>query len=156
MSLCAGPLSAHAGDVAYDSGMTGRNHRICIVLAAANGLIAVAAGAFAAHGLKPRLSPDMLAIFETAARYQMYHALAMLAAAVLARGASARSGWFAAASGAFQAGIVVFSGSLYVLALSGVRAWGAVTPIGGAAFLLGWLLLAVAAWRDQNASREAT
>ena len=102
--------------------------------------LAVAAGAFGAHALRSRLEPDLLAVFETAVRYQMYHALALMAVAW----ASTR--WFGAAAPTagwlFVAGIVLFSGSLYVLALSGVRWLGAITPIGGLCFLAGWVGLA--------------
>ncbi|HEX7242148.1 MAG TPA: DUF423 domain-containing protein [Longimicrobiaceae bacterium] len=108
-------------------------------------LAAVGAGAFGAHALRARLAPDLLAVFETGARYQMYHALALLAVAWAVErwpgGSAAAAGW------AFTAGIVVFSGSLYVLALTGVRWLGAVTPLGGVAFLAGWALLAWTAWR---------
>ena len=97
-------------------------------------------GAFGAHALKTSLSPDLLAAFETGVRYQMYHVAALLGAAW---------GWarwqhrlFAVAGGLFVAGILVFSGSLYLLALTGTRALGAVTPLGGLAFLAGWLCLA--------------
>lgn len=108
-------------------------------------LVAVGAGAFGAHALRARLTPDLLAVWETAARYQMYHALALL---VVALGASRwpAAGW-GAAGWLFTAGIAVFSGSLYVLALSGVRWLGAITPLGGAAFLAGWLMLALAGSR---------
>jgi uncharacterized membrane protein YgdD (TMEM256/DUF423 family) len=114
-----------------------------LTLGALSGFLAVGAGAFGAHALKARLAPDLLAIFETGARYQMYHALALvLVALVQAKAAPsavlAWSGWL------FVGGTVLFSGSLYVLALSGVRWWGAVTPLGGLAFLAGWALLAVA------------
>jgi uncharacterized membrane protein YgdD (TMEM256/DUF423 family) len=96
--------------------------------------LAVALGAFGAHALQSRLPPDRLAIFETAVRYQMYHALALLAVAV----ARAQGGRRAALAGwAFVAGIVLFSGSLYALVLTDVRAWGAVTPFGGLSFLVG-------------------
>lgn len=95
--------------------------------------LAVGLGAFGAHALKARLSPDMLAIFETGVRYQVYHALALLLLASL-RGPS-KAAW------CFTAGIALFSGSLYILALTGVRKWGAVTPIGGVLFLAGWLIL---------------
>ena len=119
--------------------------RVFFALGALNGLFAVAAGAFGAHALKSRLTPELLAIFETGVRYQMYHALALLACA----GAVSRwpgaltiaSGWL------FVAGIVVFSGSLYVLSLSGVRWRGAITPLGGLALLAGWACLAAAAMR---------
>lgn len=109
-------------------------------------LIGVAAGAFGAHGLRARLAPDLMAIFETGVRYQMYHSLALLAVAWACtrwRGAlPPAAGWL------FLAGIVIFSGSLYVLALTGQRWYGAITPFGGAAFLAGWTLLAVAAMRQ--------
>jgi uncharacterized membrane protein YgdD (TMEM256/DUF423 family) len=108
------------------------------------GGIGVAIGAFGAHGLRGRLSPEMLAVFETGVRYHMYHALAILAtAAVLPRidgRAVLVAGW------SFIAGIVLFSGSLYALALSGVSTLGAITPLGGVAFLIGWISLAVAAF----------
>ena len=106
------------------------------------GFTGVALGAFAAHALKARLSPEMLAVFETGVRYQMYHALAIFAALWLAsRGATSalRAGW------AFVIGIIIFSGSLYTLALTGAKWWGAVTPFGGVAFLIGWVLLAMSA-----------
>lgn len=113
-----------------------------LIAAAANGFIAVAAGAFAAHGLAPRLDAHALATFETGARYQMYHALAMALAALAAQNGAARL-----ACALFLAGIVLFSGSLYGLALTGTRALGFVTPFGGAAFLAGWIALAFAAAR---------
>jgi uncharacterized membrane protein YgdD (TMEM256/DUF423 family) len=104
------------------------------------GFVAVAFGAFGAHALRNRLSADMLAVFETGVRYQMFHALALIVTAV----AIARfDGWVARAAGwCFLAGIVLFSGSLYALALTGVRTLGAITPLGGLAFLAGWALLA--------------
>ena len=108
-------------------------------IGAVSAFVAVAAGAFGAHGLKGRLSPEMLGVFETAARYQMYHALALLATAW----AAARwPGRFSAAAGwLFVAGTVLFCGSLYALALTGARALGAVTPAGGLCFLGGWICL---------------
>jgi uncharacterized membrane protein YgdD (TMEM256/DUF423 family) len=112
--------------------------RTWLGIAAINGGLAVMAGAFAAHGLKAHLSADSLAVFETGARYQMYHALAMaLAALVSVRGAAI----------AFMSGIVLFSGSLYLLALSGVPILGAITPIGGLCFIAGWALLAWKAFK---------
>lgn len=107
--------------------------------------LAVALGAFGAHALKSRLSTDDLAIFETGVRYQMYHGLALLAVALL-MGQQA-SPWLARAGAAFTIGMVLFSGSLYTLVLSGQRWWGAVTPFGGVAFLAGWLCLGIGAWR---------
>ena len=119
--------------------------RLFFAFGALAAFVAVALGAFAAHGLKSRLDPIMLATFETGVRYHMYHALALLAVAwAAARWPSAAvnaSGWL------FVAGIVLFSGSLYALSLSGVRWLGAITPLGGLAFLAGWLCLAWAAWR---------
>lgn len=111
-----------------------------IGLGACLALLAVAAGAFGAHGLRARLDPAMLTVFETAARYQMYHALALLATggACVFRPSRAAllAGWL------FAAGIVVFSGSLYLLALTGARGLGAITPLGGVAFMAGWACLA--------------
>ena len=119
--------------------------RTFAIFGAASGFIAVAAGAFGAHALKARLSSEMLVIFETGARYQMYHALALLA---VAWAATRWPGRATTASGAcFMAGTVFFSGSLYLLVFTGVRSFGAITPVGGVLFLAGWLLLGLAAWR---------
>ena len=119
--------------------------RIFATVAALLGAGAVAAGAFGAHALKARLAPELLAVFETAARYQMVHALALLA---VAWAAARWPGWRTSAAGVcLAAGTIVFCGSLYALALSGVRALGAIAPIGGALLIAGWLLLALAAWR---------
>jgi uncharacterized membrane protein YgdD (TMEM256/DUF423 family) len=119
--------------------------RTFAVLGAVSAFVAVAAGAFGAHALKARLSPDLLAVFETGARYQMYHALGMLAAAWASSrwpgAAAAAAGWL------FVLGTVLFTGSLYALALTGVRWLGAITPLGGVAFLLGWLALGWSALR---------
>lgn len=110
------------------------------------GGIGVALGAFGAHGLKARLAPDLLAVFETGVRYQIYHALALLALGwAVSRWPS---GWLTAAGWLFVAGIALFSGSLYLLALTGVRWLGAITPLGGIAFIVGWLALAVGALRS--------
>jgi uncharacterized membrane protein YgdD (TMEM256/DUF423 family) len=115
---------------------------VWLFIAALNGFIAVAAGAFAAHGLQGRLDAHALSIFETAARYQMYHALATGIAALASRTSASQL-----ACAAFLAGIVLFSGSLYLLALSGARILAFVTPLGGVAFLAGWLALAWSAAR---------
>ena len=116
--------------------------RTFALLGALSAFVAVAAGAFGAHGLKSRLTPELLAVFETGARYQMFHALALLAVAWAQTrwpgGGTTASGWF------FVAGTLLFSGSLYALALTGARWMGAITPFGGLALLLGWLCLA---WR---------
>jgi uncharacterized membrane protein YgdD (TMEM256/DUF423 family) len=106
-------------------------------------LIGVAAGAFGAHGLRSRLPADLLAVFEVAVRYQMYHALALI---LLGVGADRLAPGPARIAGqSFLLGILIFSGSLYALALSGIRWLGAITPIGGLAFLVGWVALIVAA-----------
>ena len=119
--------------------------RTFVALGAVLAGLAVAAGAFGAHGLRDRLAPDMLGVFETAARYQMYHALGLMAVAwVTTRWPDASAGL---AGWLFVAGIVLFSGSLYVLALSGVRWLGAITPFGGLCFLGGWGVLAWTVWR---------
>lgn len=110
------------------------------VAGAISGLIGVAAGAFGAHALRNRLSPDLLAVFETGARYQMYHALALLAVSwAVSRWALPQAAW---AGWLFLAGTVIFTGSLYMLSLTGARWLGAITPLGGLAFLLGWACLA--------------
>jgi len=119
--------------------------RTFAALGAVSALAAVAAGAFGAHALRAHLAPDQLAAFETGARYQMYHALALLLVAW------AVTRWPAppvrAAGWLFVAGTVLFSGSLYVLALTGARAFGAVTPAGGVCLLAGWASLALGVWR---------
>jgi uncharacterized membrane protein YgdD (TMEM256/DUF423 family) len=117
--------------------------RTFLLIGALAAFIGVALGAFGAHGLRSRLSAEMLAVFETGVRYQMYHALAIL---IVALAAARLDGWLIRAAGwLFTGGIVVFSGSLYALALSGVTILGAVTPIGGLAFLGGWACLVLAA-----------
>ncbi len=107
--------------------------------------LSVAAGAFGAHALRAKVEPRMLEVFETAAQYQMYHALALLAVAWVAHrwpGAlPTTSGWL------FVAGTLLFSGSLYAMTFTGIRALGAITPIGGVCFLAGWLTLALAVLR---------
>lgn len=119
--------------------------RVWFLMGAIGGFLGVALGAFAAHGLRERLTPRMFEIFEVAVRYQMYHALALLGVAwVASRGGGQLA---TAAGGFFLAGIVLFSGSLYALSLSGVTRLGIITPFGGVAFLVGWVLLAIAGWR---------
>ena len=114
--------------------------RTFATLGAVSAFIAVAAGAFGAHALRARLAPDLLAVFETGARYQMYHALALLAVAWACTrwpgSITNAAGWL------FVAGTLLFSGSLYALALTGVRQLGAITPLGGLCFLAGWAGLA--------------
>lgn len=117
--------------------------RLFVILGALSGAIGVGAGAFGAHALRAKLEPRMLEVFETGARYQMYHAIALLAVAWVASrwpgSLTTASGWL------FVAGTVLFSGSLYAMALSDVRALGAITPIGGVCFIAGWVCLALAA-----------
>lgn len=111
-------------------------------MGAINAFVAVAAGAFGAHGLKSRLSAELLVSFETGARYHMYHALGLVAVGLVAQ---LRPSSLASAAGwSMLAGILLFSGSLYALALTGVRVLGAVTPFGGVGFLVSWALLAAA------------
>ncbi len=120
------------------------NTRLAATLGAVLALVGIAAGAFGAHALRSRLEPRDLEIFETAVRYQMYHAFALfVSAAMLARGAPHAS----TAAWAFLAGIILFSGSLYLMVFTGARWLGAVTPLGGAAFIAGWALIALAARR---------
>lgn len=119
--------------------------KLFAVLGAIFGGLGVAAGAFGAHALRAQLEPRMLEVFETAVRYQMVHALALLAAAWLCQQhpstAAQVAGW------SFVLGILLFSGSLYALVLTGARGLGAVTPIGGVFFIVGWIALAIAALR---------
>jgi uncharacterized membrane protein YgdD (TMEM256/DUF423 family) len=115
------------------------------VLGAIAAGVAVILGAFGAHGLKSRVDPALLVVFETGVRYQMYHALALLAVG-LARvhwpsALVSMAGWF------FLVGIVIFSGSLYLMTATGARWLGAITPIGGVAFIIGWIVLAAGVWR---------
>ena len=117
--------------------------RLFFSLGAASAFVAVAAGAFGAHALRARLDAGALAVFETGARYQMYHALGLLAVGWAA--ARWPGPWATRAGWLFVLGTVLFSGSLYGLALSGVRWLGAITPLGGVAFLAGWICLALAA-----------
>jgi uncharacterized membrane protein YgdD (TMEM256/DUF423 family) len=117
------------------------------VIGAANAAIAIGLGAFAAHGLKGRISPEMLLVFETGARYHMYHALGLLAVAWLSseRGAAANLPGML-----MLAGIVLFSGSLYALSVSGVRWLGAITPLGGLAFIAAWASFAFVALPNRS------
>ncbi len=119
--------------------------KIFFLFGCAFSFLGVAFGAFGAHALKQRLSPEMLQIFEVGVRYQMYHAIALFIVAWALHSwniaGAVTSGWW------FIAGIVLFSGSLYVLALSGIKWLGAVTPLGGLSFLIGWLWLAWSVWK---------
>ncbi len=129
------------------------NFGVWLALAAASGFVSVAAGAFGAHGLEGRISTAELAAFETASRYQMYHALALVAVAWMAgRGLAPRPVMFA--GWAFVVGTVLFSGSLYVFGLTGSRAVVWLTPLGGLGFLVGWAGLFVAALRTARGAGE--
>ena len=123
-----------------------KTDRVFAILGGVSGFLAVAAGAFAAHALRQKLPPDSLSVFETGARYQMYHAFALFAAAWAATKWPTPSihlaGW------CFVVGTVLFSGSLYLLALTESRWMGAITPLGGLVFLVGWLALAWGAWKQ--------
>jgi uncharacterized membrane protein YgdD (TMEM256/DUF423 family) len=116
--------------------------RTFLLLAAVLGFVGVALGAFGAHGLRGRLTPEMLAVFETGVRYQMYHVFALLIVSS-AIGHLGNARLLAIAGWAFFAGILLFSGSLYALALTSTGILGAITPIGGLAFLVGWACLAL-------------
>ncbi|MBI4519265.1 MAG: DUF423 domain-containing protein [Gemmatimonadetes bacterium] len=120
--------------------------RIFFVIGCASAFLAVAAGAFGAHALRDRLEPTLLDAFDTGARYQLLHALALLAVAWATTRWTAGTG-AVLAGWLFVAGTVLFSGSLYLLALTGARSLGAVTPLGGLCFLAGWVALGWAAWR---------
>lgn len=118
---------------------------IFLILGSILGFLGVAIGAFAAHSLKAKLSAEMFTIFEVGARYHLYHALALLACAWAV--STHQINFFQIAGWCFVSGIFIFSGSLYVLALTGIKAWGAVTPFGGLFFLAGWFFLALGAFK---------
>jgi uncharacterized membrane protein YgdD (TMEM256/DUF423 family) len=120
--------------------------RIFLLWAAILGGLGVALGAFGAHALSERLTPNLLQTYETAVRYHFYHALALIAV-VYAIGRWPQSTLPVAAGWLFVLGVLIFSGSLYLLAFTGIRWLGAITPIGGVALIAGWACLAVAAWR---------
>jgi uncharacterized membrane protein YgdD (TMEM256/DUF423 family) len=119
--------------------------RLWLLLAAFAGFSGVALGAFAAHGLKSRLSAEYLAVFQTGTHYQLIHALALFGVALLALQVPGRAVQVAGAC--FALGIVLFSGSLYLLTLTGISKLGIITPFGGLAFLAGWASLGIAAWQ---------
>jgi uncharacterized membrane protein YgdD (TMEM256/DUF423 family) len=125
-----------------------RTARRCVLAAGFFGFSGVAAGAFGAHALRAQLPPDALAVFETASRYQLLHALALLGCGWVARESPGRTA--TAALVLFSAGIALFSGSLYALSLTGIRGFGALTPIGGVLLLLAWLALAATAARGKD------
>jgi uncharacterized membrane protein YgdD (TMEM256/DUF423 family) len=120
--------------------------KIFVLLGSLSAFLGVALGAFGAHGLKSRVTPDMLAVWQTGVQYHLVHALGLVLVGILCHLLPETSlvrsaGWF------LLSGTVLFSGSLYVMVLSDIRALGMITPLGGVAFLVGWLLLAVAGWQ---------
>lgn len=121
--------------------------KLFVFIGSLSAFFGVALGAFGAHGLKTRVAPEMLVTWNTGVLYHLIHALALLLIGVLCHllpnaNLARTAGWF------IVAGTVLFSGSLYILVLSNVRAFGMITPLGGVAFLIGWLMLAMAAWRS--------
>lgn len=123
--------------------------KLFLVIGSLSALLGVALGAFGAHGLKSRVDPDMLAVWQTGVHYHLVHALGLLLIGILCHQLPQATllrpaGWL------LLAGTLLFSGSLYVMVLSGIRALGMITPLGGVAFLMGWLLLALAAWRTSS------
>lgn len=120
-----------------------------LMVAAISGLLAVMLGAFGAHGLKTRLAEDMLAVYQTGVQYHFYHSLALLMTALVMMQAPKLAA-FRWAALLFMAGTVIFSGSLYLLAVSGTRWLGAITPIGGLLLIAAWAALAVGSYRWQN------
>lgn len=118
-----------------------------LVMACAVGAAGVILGAFGAHGLKARLTPELLEVWQTAVQYHLWHALALLATGILLLQAP-HVRWLEAAGWTFLAGILVFSGSLYLMAVTGWRGLGAVTPFGGLALIAAWTMLGVGAWRS--------
>jgi uncharacterized membrane protein YgdD (TMEM256/DUF423 family) len=122
--------------------------RVFITIGALSGFLAVALGAFGAHSLRDRLTSEMLQVFQTGVTYQMYHALALVGVGILlGRFSVEGSTWLTASGWLFVAGSILFSGSLYLLSLTSTSWLGAITPLGGVAFLLGWLAVAIGIWR---------
>jgi len=120
--------------------------RLFIVLGSLNAFLAVSLGAFGAHGLKTRLTSEMLAVYQTGVHYHFFHAIALLCIGILAQNWSG-SFYLKVSGGLLLTGIILFSGSLYALSISGLRYLGVITPFGGVAFLAGWVFLILAAWK---------
>ena len=120
--------------------------KLFITLGSLSGMLAVVFGAFGAHGLRNRLDAYFMGVFETAVQYHFYHALAILAVGVIAL-SQPQTVMLKSAGWLFLIGTVVFSGSLYLLALTGIKWLGAITPLGGLAFIAGWACLAAAGWK---------
>lgn len=123
-------------------------HRPWLMIGSLMGILAVIAGTFGAHGLDQLLSPEMLEVFETGVRYHMYHALAMIVAAVIH--GQTKTNLPSVAAGSFLAGIVLFSGSLYLLAVTETKWLGMIAPLGGTAFLVGWTALLFASLKKST------
>lgn len=121
--------------------------KMMLVLGGLNGFLGVALGAFGAHGLKSRVQPEMLTVWQTGVQYHLVHALALVLVGILCK-LLPQAPLLGVAGWAFLAGLLLFSGSLYLMVLSGVRALGIITPFGGLAFLLGWLMMVVALVQD--------
>lgn len=119
---------------------------------AISGFTAVALGAFGAHALRATVAPEMLAVWQTAVQYQMFHALALLC--IVVAGSRTPNKWLCVSGWVFVVGTLLFSGSLYALVLTGIKALGMITPIGGGLFLTGWLVLAFALIRFITAQQE--
>jgi uncharacterized membrane protein YgdD (TMEM256/DUF423 family) len=122
--------------------------QIFLAIAAILGGLAVAGGAFASHALQDQLTTRAVEVFGTGVRYQMYHALALLAVAILLGISQGATTWLTAAGWLFIVGIALFSGSLYLISLAGIKALGPITPVGGVALIAGWACLAIAALRN--------
>ncbi len=120
--------------------------KLFITLASLSGMLAVILGAFGAHGLRDRLDPHLMGIYQTGVQYHFYHALALLAVGIIAL-QQPQTALLKSAGWLFLIGTVIFSGSLYLLAISGVKWLGAITPLGGLAFIAGWACLAAAGWK---------
>jgi uncharacterized membrane protein YgdD (TMEM256/DUF423 family) len=122
-------------------------HRTILLVASLSGVLAVALGAFGAHGLKSRLTPELMAIYQTGVQYHFYHTFALLVCGVLIYGGMDSFAMRVSAY-SFIAGIIIFSGSLYILAITDLRWLGAITPVGGLAFIVGWCALAFGIMRS--------
>jgi uncharacterized membrane protein YgdD (TMEM256/DUF423 family) len=123
--------------------------RLWIILGGLSAAVAVILGAFAAHALKGSLSADMLTIYQTAHSYHIHHALGLILVGLLARDAQSLT-WFNAAGALLFFGIILFSGSLYLLSVTGMRSLGMITPFGGMMFIIGWICLSLAVWQDKK------
>lgn len=131
--------------------MMTRNAKVFFTLGALSAACGVAAGAFGAHALRNHLSPELMSVFETAVRYQMYHVIGLFASAwACTQWSQGRTRLFSIGGWLFASGTILFSGSLYLLSLSGERWFGAITPLGGLAFLAAWIMLGIGAWQKRD------